>query len=117
MDVKYDLGTWEMVMNYEPNYWEVLVRNPFSQAPMLMRTTNFTNSTAGSVNIGSGNNMVTICHKPPGAVPVTITIPSSDLSMHLAHGDSQESSQSINGSGRIYYTFLYEKGKEKSAPA
>jgi hypothetical protein len=107
MDVKYDLGSWEMVMNYDSNYWEVLVKNPFSQAPMLMRTTNFTNSTAGSVNIGSNNNMVTICHKPLGSTPVTLTIPSTDLTMHLAHGDSQGSCSSANGSGRIYYTTFH----------
>ena len=83
------------------------MKNPFSQAPMLMRTTNFTNSTSGSISIGSNNNMVTICHKPQGSAPVTITIPSADLAMHLAHGDSQGSCSSANGAGRIYYTTFH----------
>jgi hypothetical protein len=107
MDVKYDLGTWEMVMNYAPTFWELLVTNPNSQAPMLMRTSKFTNSTAGSINIGSNNNMVTICHKPQGSVPVTITIPSADLAFHLAHGDTKGSCSSVNGAGRIYYTAFH----------
>lgn len=109
MDVKFDLGTWESVMNFDVSFWEVLVKNPATQAPLLIRTNSFSNSTAGSVNIGSSlnNNMVTICHKTVGSAPITITIPSSDLAMHLSHGDSQGACQSVNGAGRIYYTTFH----------
>ena len=109
MDVKFDLGAWESVMNHDTAFWEVMVRHPVSQAPLLIRTNSFTNGTAGTVSIGSSanNNMVTICHKPSGTTPVTITIPAADLGLHLAHGDTQGSCQSANGAGRIYYTTFH----------
>lgn len=109
MNIKYDLGSWETVMNYDTAFWEVMVKHPFTQSPLLMRTSHFTNATAGNMNIGgsSNNSMVTICHKPPGSSPITITIPASDLSFHLAHGDSKGSCQSTNGAGRIYYTTFH----------
>lgn len=36
----------------------------------------------------SGASQVTICHKPNGPNPQTMTIPESDLPGHLGHGDS-----------------------------
>ena len=109
MNVKYDLGQWENVMNYNPAFWEVLVKHPATTTPLLIRTSSYTNSSAGTVNIGAAanSNMVTICHKVQGAPSVTLTIPSTDLAMHLAHGDTQGACQSVNGAGRIYYTTFH----------
>jgi hypothetical protein len=109
MNVNYDLGSWEAVMNYKPAFWEVMVRHPQTQAPLLMRTSSFTNGSAGTINIGTNvnNSVVTVCHKPTGTTPVTITIPASDLLMHMGHGDSFGSCQSANGAGRIYYTTFH----------
>lgn len=109
MNVKFDLGSWESVQNFNSNFWEVMVTHPTTNAPLLLRTENYTNSSAGSVVVGPGsnNNMVTICHKPQGSLPVTITIPQSELAFHLAHGDSQGSCNSVNGAGRIYYTTFH----------
>lgn len=109
MDVKYDLGSWETVMNYDTAFWEVMVKHPATNAPLLIRTSNFTNATAGNINIGGAANtsMVTICHKPQGSSPITLTIPISDLAFHMAHGDSMGSCSSANGAGRIYFTTFH----------
>ena len=109
MDIRYDLGSWENVMNYDSTFWEVMVKHPATSAPLLMRTSSFTNASAGTIPIGgaSNTNMVTICHKPQGAQPVTITIPLASLAQHLAHGDSMGSCSSANGAGRIYFTTFH----------
>jgi hypothetical protein len=110
MNIKYDLSQWETVQNYDTAFWQVMVKHPANMKPLLMRTANFTNSSAGTIPIGStNNNMVTICHKPPGTTPVTITIPSATLSVHLAHGDSMGSCNSTNGAGRIYFTTFHNE--------
>jgi hypothetical protein len=117
MDVKYDLGSWEMVQNYDSSFWEVMVKHPATNAPLLVRTTNFTNSSAGTISIGAANNnMITICHKPQGSVPITITIPVGQLAAHLAHGDSVGSCQSANGAGRIYFTTFHTEPNGQISP-
>ena len=110
MNIKYDLVQWEMIQNYDTAFWEVLVKHPATQKPLLIRTSNFTNASAGTIPIGSSNNnYVTICHKPQGTTPVTITIPLAMLTAHLAHGDSIGSCNSTNGAGRIYFTTFHNE--------
>jgi hypothetical protein len=110
MNIKYDLGQWESIQNYDTAFWEVLVKHPATMKPLLIRTSHFTNGSAGTIPIGSTNtNMATICHKPVGTTPVTITVPLSSLASHLAHGDSMGSCQSTNGAGRIYFTTFHNE--------
>jgi len=110
MNIKYDLTQWETVQNYDTAFWEVMVKHPATFKPLLLRTANFTNASAGTISIGTSNaSMATICHKPVGTTPVTITIPTSALSAHLAHGDSMGSCNSTNGAGRIYFTTFHNE--------
>jgi hypothetical protein len=110
MNIRYDLVQWEVIQNYDTAFWEVLVKHPGTQKPLLIRTGNFTNGSAGSIQIGStNNNMATICHKPQGTTPVTITVPVATVTSHLAHGDSMGSCQSTNGAGRIYFTTFHNE--------
>lgn len=116
MDVRYNLTAWELINNYSSAFWEVLVKDPVTQKPLLIRSSGFTNSTAGTVTIGGTTGYVTICHKPAGSSPITLTIPSSDLAFHLAHGDSKGSCQSTNGAGRIYYTTFHNEPNGQISP-
>ena len=110
MNIRYDLVQWEVIQNYDTAFWEVLVKHPATQKPLLIRTSHFTNGSAGTIPIGSTNtNMATICHKPQGSTPITITVPQSTLASHLAHGDSMGSCQSTNGAGRIYFTTFHNE--------
>ncbi len=37
---------------------------------------------------GAKKNKVTICHKPDGANPITISVDDNAVAAHMAHGDS-----------------------------
>lgn len=115
IDISYDLPDWEMVLNVNTSFWEVMVTDQLG-TPLLMRTNNFTNNSHGTVTVGSNNNWTTICHKPSGSNPVTITIPSSAVAAHLAHGDSMGECGNEDGSGRIYYTTFHNAHNGQTGP-
>jgi hypothetical protein len=110
MSVVFDLGSWERVNLFNSNFWEVMVtESAAANSPLLLRSNLYSNNSRGTVNVGSNNNnnWVTICHKPAGSNPVTITIPSNAVAAHLAHGDSLGECGNEDGSGRIYFTTFH----------
>jgi hypothetical protein len=113
MDIKYNLPGWETVKSYDHTFWEVLV-DSVGISPLLLRTNKFTNVSAGTIHIGPTNNMVTICHIPPGdpTHPITITIDQSAVAAHLAHGDNLGSCANPTHSGRIYFTTFHNEPNE-----
>lgn len=102
IDINYDLGGWEQILDLASPPWEVLIEDA-TYGPLAIRMT----------FPGVGNKLspkqdwVTICHIPPGnpANAHTITIAMSALPAHLAHGDYVGSCQG-NG-GTIYYTTFH----------
>jgi hypothetical protein len=110
MIVGYDLSIWEQVKSHNANFWEVMVTDP-NNTPLLLRTNLYSNNTRGTVHIGtnSNNEWITICHKPAGSTPVTITINTNALAAHLAHGDAIGECGNEDESGRIYFTTFHNE--------
>jgi hypothetical protein len=106
--VSYNLPSWEHINIAHPAFWEVMVTNPGNE-PLFIRSDKYSDNSRGTVNIGTSNNnnWVTICHKPAGSNPVTITIPISALPAHLAHGDAVGACGNEDGSGQIYFTTFH----------
>ncbi len=108
MDVIYDLGDWEHIRNVDTNFWEVLVKHPTADSAFAIRTHQYHDPSAPALHVGSANDTawVTICHIEENG-SITITIPASELSGHLAHGDHVGTCDNPTGSGWIYYTTFH----------
>lgn len=106
LDIQYDLGAWEKIVDYDVNFWQVLVKR--NNEALMIRTNQFQNPNSPQVTIGTSNNndFVTICHNENGN-QVTLTINQNALPAHLAHGDSVGACNSTTNSGNIYYTTFH----------
>ena len=108
LDIEYDLGSWQNVFAYDATYWDVLVSDPGSNQPLMIKTTNFS---GGAVSTQVGDNdtdgWITICHTDDSGTPVTITINENAWPAHQVHGDSLGSCVNTNNSGTIYYTTFH----------
>lgn len=107
LDIDYDLGSWQKINSYDASFWDVLVEK--QGEALMIRTNKFVQQGAPTIAVGNAanNQYVTICHKPAGANPVTLTIPQNALSAHLAHGDSLGSCNGTSNSGNIYFTTFH----------
>lgn len=109
LDIQYDLGSWEQINSYDADFWDVVVSNPANNAPLMIKTKNFSGGTPGT-EVGQGSadeGWLTICHTEPNAESFTITIPEEEWPMHQAHGDSLGECSNANNSGTIYYTTFH----------
>jgi hypothetical protein len=109
LDIEYDLGSWEKIESFDPAFWDILVNDPTSGKPLMIRTNHFSGGTSGT-EVGQGaadEGWITICHNEEGMPPFTITIPESEWEMHQAHGDSMGECSNSNNSGTIYYTTFH----------
>lgn len=109
LDITYDLGSWEQIYNYDAIYWDVLVADPSTSAPLMIKTNHFTGGTvSGPVGNDGDTNWMTICHTDSeSGVSITLTIEASDWAEHEAHGDSVGPCESTTNSGTIYYTTFH----------
>jgi hypothetical protein len=109
LDIVYDLPQWEKINNFDPTFWDVMVNDPASGQPLMIKTNNFSGGTAGTEvgQSGADEGWMTICHKEFGSESFTITIPESEWAMHAAHGDSVGSCSNANNSGTIYFTTFH----------
>ncbi|WP_333599807.1 carboxypeptidase-like regulatory domain-containing protein [Flavobacterium sp.] len=108
LDIEYNLGSWQNVFSYDATYWDVLVTDPASNQPLMIKTTNFSSGTVSEpVGNGADGNWITICHTDDSGTPITITIDAADWPAHEAHGDSLGSCTSTTNSGTIYYTTFH----------
>lgn len=103
LDIEYDLGGWEQILEVACPPWEVLIEDTATYGPLAIRMT-FQGTGSKS---GEKQDWVTICHIPPGnpANAHTITVAASAVPAHLAHGDYLGSCQG-NG-GTIYFTTFH----------
>lgn len=103
LNIEYDLGGWEQILDVACPPWEVLIEDTATYGPLAIRMT-FAGTGSKS---GGKQEWVTICHIPPGnpANAHTITIAASALPAHLAHGDYLGSCQG-NG-GTVYFTTFH----------
>ncbi len=111
LNIEYDLGAWQRIINYDATFWDVLVKNPANNEALMIKTQNFSSPGAPQTQIGNAanNGWVTICHVPPGnnQNPITITINENALNAHLAHGDNLGSCNGVSNNGTIYYTTFH----------
>ncbi len=111
LNIEYDLGAWQRIINYDATFWDVLVKNPANNEALMIKTQNFSSPGAPQTQIGNAanNGWVTICHVPPGnnQNPITITINENALNAHLAHGDDLGSCNGVSNNGTIYYTTFH----------
>jgi hypothetical protein len=111
INIEYDLGGWEQILDLDSPPWEVLIEDSV-YGPLAIRMT----------FPGVGNKLtpkqdwVTICHIPPGnpANAHTITVAITALPAHLAHGDYVGSCAG-NG-GTIYYTTFHNAVQGSVSP-
>jgi hypothetical protein len=111
LSIEYDLGGWQKIITCDTNFWDVLVLNPTTQEPLMIKTNNYSNPTQLDTPVGNdaSDQWVTICHIPPGnnSNPITITINQNALQAHLNHGDSIGSCANTNNNGTIYFTSFH----------
>lgn len=111
LDIDYDIGGWQIIVNYDSSYWTSMVDNPTSGQSLMLKTDSFFDANLEDDLVGNDNNdgWVTICHIPPGnpSNPITITINSSALNAHLANGDTLGSCTANSNGGTIYYTTFH----------
>ncbi len=109
LDIQYDLGSWEQINSFDPDFWDVVVSNPANNAPLMIKTKNFSGGTPGT-QVGQGSadeGWLTICHTESNTESFTITIPEEEWPMHQAHGDTLGECSNANNSGTIYYTTFH----------
>lgn len=106
LDITYDLGSWEQINNYDPVFWDVLVADPTTSAPLMIKTNHFSGGVVGN-RVGGDDGWITICHTDDSGTPITITIEPAEWAEHEAHGDSLGSCSNTNNSGTIYYTTFH----------
>jgi hypothetical protein len=108
LNIVYDIGAWQKIINFDASYWDVLVNDPTTNSPLMIKTNNFSSGIV-STPVGNSENegWVTICHNPSGNNPITLTINENALPAHLAHGDSLGECSNSNNSGTIYYTTFH----------
>jgi hypothetical protein len=109
LDIDYDLGAWEQINTYDATFWDVLVTNPATSQPLMVKTTNFSGGTVDTpVGNDSDDSWVTICHTDVDTgAQITITVEAADVQEHLDHGDSLGACDNSNNSGTIYYTTFH----------
>ncbi len=114
IDVEYDLGGWEQILELNIPMWEVMIEDTGYYGPLAVRM--HFDAPSRSMEEIMEQDWVTICHIPPGnpANAHTITISVNALPAHLAHGDYIGSCQG-NG-GTIYFTTFHNHAQGTISP-
>ncbi len=111
LSIEYDLGAWQKINSCDTSFWDVLVKNPATQEPLMIKTNNYSNPTQLDTPVGNdaADEWVTICHTPSGnnSTPITITINQNALQAHLNHGDTLGSCTNTTNNGTIYFTSFH----------
>lgn len=119
IDIEYDLGAWEVIDNVGPEFDILIQDNVAGNGPLAIRSNvsllSYLGSSGSSSGGGSTGGFVTICHIPPGnpSNPQTITIATSALPAHLAHGCSVGA---CNGDGQLLYTTFHNHPQGQVSP-
>jgi hypothetical protein len=113
LDIEYDLGIWQNIFSYDATYWDVMVSDPATSQPLMIKTTSFSTGTV-STPVGGDNDdgWITICHTDDSGAQITVTIEESDWAAHEAHGDAVGACTNTNDSGTIYYTSFHNHADE-----
>ncbi len=110
LDIEYDLDGWDEIVDVDLSYWDVLVSDPATHGPLMIRTNDYSDPDAVTTPVGNAaNGWITICHYPPGNPdnPVTITINENAWDAHEDHGDTLGECDGATSNGNIYFTTFH----------
>lgn len=109
LGIDYDLGSWQKIINYDPAYWEVLVKETSSNDALMIRTNHFTATNIPSTPIGNASNstFVTVCITLPGNIQISISVPQVLVPYLVALGATVGPCSGSSTSGYIYYTTFH----------
>lgn len=109
LNIDFDLGAWQKIINYDPTYWDVLVKDTSNQALML-RTNHFAAPGIPVTPIGNAANttFVPVCVTIPGInIQITISVPQAAVPYLVALGATVGPCTGSSNSGYIYYTSFH----------
>lgn len=109
LNIDFDLGTWQKITNYDPSYWEVLVKETSSNSPLMIRTNHFTATGIPVTPIGNAPNstFTTVCITLPGNIQISISVPTITVPYLVALGATVGPCSGSTNSGYIYYTSFH----------
>ncbi|KQT17570.1 hypothetical protein ASG31_09215 [Chryseobacterium sp. Leaf404] len=109
LNLDFDLGAWQKITNYDPAYWEVLVKETATNDPLMIRTNQFTDNSLPNIPIGNAPtlNFVTVCITLSNNVQISISVPQVAVPALVALGATIGSCSGAGNSGYIYYTAFH----------
>lgn len=109
LNIDFDLGAWQKITNYDPAYWEVLVKETSSNSPLMIRTNHFTATGIPTTPIGNAPNstFTTVCITLPGNIQISISVPTITVPYLVALGATVGPCSGPTNSGYIYYTSFH----------
>ncbi|MFC3161136.1 hypothetical protein ACFOEQ_24270 [Chryseobacterium arachidis] len=108
LNIDFDLGVWQKITNYDPTYWEVLVKD-MSNNPLMIRTNHFTATGVPNTPVGNAPNttFTTVCITLPGNIQISISVPQVLVPYLVALGATVGPCSGSSNSGYIYYTSFH----------
>ncbi|MEC5171767.1 hypothetical protein [Chryseobacterium nepalense] len=109
LNLDYDLGAWQKIINYDPAYWEVLVKETSSNDALMIRTNHFAATGIAVTPIGNAANttFVTVCVTLPGNIQISLSVPQAAVPFLVALGATVGPCSGASNSGYIYYTTFH----------
>ncbi len=109
LGIDYDLGSWQKIVNYDPAYWEVLVKETATNDALMIRTNHFTATGIPNTTIGNAPNttFTTVCISLPGNIQISISVPQALVPYLVALGATVGPCSGSSSSGYIYYTTFH----------
>ena len=109
VNIDFDLSSWQKITNYDPAYWEVLVKETSSNNALMIRTNHFTATGIPSTPIGNAPNstFTTVCITLPGNIQISISVPTITVPYLVALGATVGPCSGSTNSGYIYYTSFH----------
>lgn len=108
LNIDFDLGAWQKIINYDPAYWEVLVKTPANEA-LMIRTNHFAATGIPTTPIGNAPNtaFTTVCITLPGNIQISLSVPTVTVPFLVALGATVGPCSGSANSGYIYYTSFH----------
>ncbi len=97
LNIDYDLGAWQKIINYDPAYWEVLVKEASSNDALMIRTNHFAATGIPVTPIGNA----------PNSTFVTVCVTQAAVPFLVALGATVGPCSGASNSGYIYYTTFH----------
>lgn len=109
LNIDFDLGSWQKITNYDPTYWEVLVKETSSNNALMIRTNHFTATGIPATPIGNAPNttFTTVCITLPGNIQISLSVPTAAVPYLVALGATVGPCSGSANSGYIYYTSFH----------